>query len=240
MGVLPRPTPLSCTSRSPNPFPRAHCGSRPIPGRKTCDGTGAWRAGAFARSPSLFLVILGRAMEGSPRTGRQRRGVDARLRRRPRRRVRRALRAAQGRAFTVNLLRHCRNAGIADETVSGCLDECDSRPARAYVPTAKFTTWLYTLAHNRLVDHLAARRGRPKFRVRSIMRMPMATPTRGGWVEAITGRAQTRRNPSRAHKCASSGPNWHAALLAAIAARPTRRFSCSNTKADCRSPKSRR
>ena len=27
------------------------------------------------------------------------------------------------------------------------------KSARRYVPRAKFTTWLYTLAHNRLIDH---------------------------------------------------------------------------------------
>ena len=31
-----------------------------------------------------------------------------------------------------------------------------SAPARRYVPTAKFTTWLYTLARHRLVDHWRA------------------------------------------------------------------------------------
>jgi RNA polymerase sigma-70 factor (ECF subfamily) len=30
------------------------------------------------------------------------------------------------------------------------------RVRATYVPTAKFTTWLYTLAHNRLVDHWRA------------------------------------------------------------------------------------
>ena len=27
------------------------------------------------------------------------------------------------------------------------------RARASYVPTAKFTTWLYRLAHNRLIDH---------------------------------------------------------------------------------------
>ena len=33
-----------------------------------------------------------------------------------------------------------------------------ARHARSYVPTARFTTWLYTLAHHRLIDALRARR----------------------------------------------------------------------------------
>ncbi len=59
------------------------------------------------------------------------------------------------------LLRHCRNAGIADELFQDVW--MNAIRARAnYVPTAKFTTWLYTLAHHRLVDHWRAT-GQAKF-----------------------------------------------------------------------------
>jgi RNA polymerase sigma-70 factor (ECF subfamily) len=59
------------------------------------------------------------------------------------------------------LLRHCGNAATADELFQdvwmNAIRACDR-----YVPTAKFTTWLYTLAHNRLVDHWRAS-GQAKF-----------------------------------------------------------------------------
>ena len=53
------------------------------------------------------------------------------------------------------LLRHCRNAGIADELFQDVWMNA-IRVRATYVPTAKFTTWLYTLAHNRMVDHWRA------------------------------------------------------------------------------------
>ena len=59
------------------------------------------------------------------------------------------------------LLRHCRNAGLADELFQDVW--MNAIRARAnYAPTARFTTWLYTLAHNRLVDHWRAN-GQAKF-----------------------------------------------------------------------------
>ena len=57
--------------------------------------------------------------------------------------------------------RHCGNAGIADELFQDVW--MNAIRARAnYVVTAKFTTWLYTLAHHRLVDHWRAS-GQAKF-----------------------------------------------------------------------------
>ncbi len=53
------------------------------------------------------------------------------------------------------LLRHCGNAGIADELFQDVWMNV-VRVRASYAPTAKFTTWLYTLAHNRLVDHWRA------------------------------------------------------------------------------------
>ena len=50
------------------------------------------------------------------------------------------------------MLRHCGSAGTADELFQDVwLNVVRSRAG--YAPTAKFTTWLYTLARNRLVDH---------------------------------------------------------------------------------------
>lgn len=50
------------------------------------------------------------------------------------------------------LLRHCGNAGIADELFQEVWMNA-IRARESYAPTAKFTTWLYTLAHHRMVDH---------------------------------------------------------------------------------------
>lgn len=53
------------------------------------------------------------------------------------------------------LLRHCRNAGITNEMFQDVWMNA-IRVRATYRPTAKFTTWIYTLAHNRLVDHWRA------------------------------------------------------------------------------------
>jgi RNA polymerase sigma-70 factor (ECF subfamily) len=53
------------------------------------------------------------------------------------------------------LVRHCGDARLAEEL----FQDVWMRVVRAratYAPTAKFTTWLYTLAHHRLVDHWRA------------------------------------------------------------------------------------
>jgi RNA polymerase sigma-70 factor, ECF subfamily len=53
------------------------------------------------------------------------------------------------------VLRHCGNAGIADELFQDVWMSA-IRARERYVVTAKFTTWLYTLAHHRLIDHWRA------------------------------------------------------------------------------------
>jgi RNA polymerase sigma-70 factor (ECF subfamily) len=50
------------------------------------------------------------------------------------------------------LIRHCRQPGIADELFQDIWLSA-VRARSNYVPTAKFTTWLYRIAHNRLIDH---------------------------------------------------------------------------------------
>jgi RNA polymerase sigma-70 factor (ECF subfamily) len=54
------------------------------------------------------------------------------------------------------LLRHCGNAGVAEELFQD-LWMSVVRARHTYAPKAKFTTWLYTLARHRLVDHWRAR-----------------------------------------------------------------------------------
>jgi RNA polymerase sigma-70 factor (ECF subfamily) len=54
------------------------------------------------------------------------------------------------------LLRHCGNAGTADELFQDVWMSV-IRARVAYVPSARFTTWLYRIAHHRLIDHWRAR-----------------------------------------------------------------------------------
>ena len=53
------------------------------------------------------------------------------------------------------LLRHCGQPGIADELFQDIWLNA-VRARSSYAPTAKFTTWLYRIAHNRLIDHWRA------------------------------------------------------------------------------------
>jgi RNA polymerase sigma-70 factor (ECF subfamily) len=53
------------------------------------------------------------------------------------------------------LLRQCRQQGVADELFQDVWMNL-IRARESYAPTAKFTTWLYRLAHNRMVDHFRA------------------------------------------------------------------------------------
>lgn len=53
------------------------------------------------------------------------------------------------------LLRHCGHAGITDELFQDIWMNV-VRARLSYAPAAKFTTWLYRIAHNRLIDHWRA------------------------------------------------------------------------------------
>ena len=53
------------------------------------------------------------------------------------------------------LVRHCGNAGTADEMFQDVWTSV-IRARATYAPSAKFATWLYRIAHNRLVDHWRA------------------------------------------------------------------------------------
>jgi len=55
------------------------------------------------------------------------------------------------------LMRTLGNRAIADELMQEVWFSV-AREAPRWRPEAKFRTWLYTLAHNRMVDHLRARR----------------------------------------------------------------------------------
>jgi RNA polymerase sigma-70 factor (ECF subfamily) len=53
------------------------------------------------------------------------------------------------------LLRQCAHAGVADELFQDVWMSV-IRSRATYVPSAKFTTWLYRIAHHRLIDHWRA------------------------------------------------------------------------------------
>lgn len=53
------------------------------------------------------------------------------------------------------LMRHSGHAGIVDELFQDVWLNA-IRARTTYVPSAKFTTWLYRIAHNRLIDHWRA------------------------------------------------------------------------------------
>jgi RNA polymerase sigma-70 factor (ECF subfamily) len=53
------------------------------------------------------------------------------------------------------LRRHCGQSGLADELFQDVWMNV-IRARASYTPSAKFTTWLYRIAHNRLIDHWRA------------------------------------------------------------------------------------
>ena len=56
------------------------------------------------------------------------------------------------------LIRHCGQPAIADELFQDIWLSA-VRARAGYAPTAKFTAWLYRIAHNRLIDHWRATGG---------------------------------------------------------------------------------
>lgn len=50
------------------------------------------------------------------------------------------------------LMRHVRDASLADDLLQDVWFAV-ARQGTGYRPTAKFKTWLFTIAHNRMVDH---------------------------------------------------------------------------------------
>ena len=53
------------------------------------------------------------------------------------------------------VLRQCTHGGVAEELFQDVWMNV-LRARASYVPSAKFTTWLYRIAHNRLIDHWRA------------------------------------------------------------------------------------
>ncbi len=55
------------------------------------------------------------------------------------------------------LLRHVRDSALADDLLQDVWFAV-ARQGGRYEPTARFKTWLFTMAHNRMVDHLRTRK----------------------------------------------------------------------------------
>ena len=53
------------------------------------------------------------------------------------------------------VLRQCTHAGVAEELFQDVWMNV-LRARASYVPSARFATWLYRIAHNRLIDHWRA------------------------------------------------------------------------------------
>ena len=128
------------------------------------------------------------------------------------------------------LLRHLRNAGTTDELFQDVWMNA-IRARSSYVPTAKFTTWLYTLARHRLVDHWRAQ-GQAVFvsidddNEDSARTMVEALPA-----SSLEEPRRARKVPNSALRCAARSPRC----------RPSSAMrSCCNTKAACRLRRSRR
>lgn len=102
------------------------------------------------------------------------------------------------------LLRHCRSPGVAEELFQDVWMNA-IRVRASYVPSARFTTWLYTLAHHRIVDHWRAA-GRARFE--SID--DDADGTARATVEAIAG--SPLDEPERRAATAELGARLHNAL----------------------------
>ncbi len=128
------------------------------------------------------------------------------------------------------LLRHCGNAGIADELFQDVWMNA-IRARDRYAPTAKFTTWLYTLAHHRLVDHWRAS-GQAKF---ASIDDDDDEGTRAA-VEALP--ASRREEPeARIGRAAAARTSCTRRWPRSLPCSATR--SCCSTRAACRSRKSR-
>ena len=152
MGILPPPS----IARSPNPFPAWTPRFVPDPPRALTRGSGSPPIGPSAsiaprRGPLAYL----RAMP-APAFAADARDEDLML----------AYAAGDAAAFDAlyarhkggvyrYLLRHCGHAGIADELFQDVWMNV-IRARAPYAPSAKLTTWLYRIAHNRLIDHWRA------------------------------------------------------------------------------------
>jgi RNA polymerase sigma-70 factor, ECF subfamily len=103
------------------------------------------------------------------------------------------------------LLRQCRQGGVADELFQDVWMNL-IRARASYAPTAKFTTWLYRLAHNRLIDHYRA--------TGTVSLVSMDDEAHGDIVDALPGVAGDQPDVRAENR------QLGARLMAAVAALP--------------------
>ena len=210
MGILPPPRDRRATPSIR--FPPGRRASRRT--RRRAERVAAHADCAPRAAPLAYLAGDARARPHRRRR-RPRRGPDARLRARAT--PRRSTRSTRGTraACIATCCASARNAGVADELFQDVWMNV-IRVRATYVPTAKFTTWLYTLAHNRLVDHWRAT-GRSS----SCRSTTTRTTTRDDASSTRSRRARTDEPETRAQSRASSARSCapRCAALPADAAR---------------------
>jgi RNA polymerase sigma factor (sigma-70 family) len=124
------------------------------------------------------------------------------------------------------LLRQCRQGGVADELFQDVWMNL-IRARASYAPTAKFTTWLYRMAHNRLVDHYRASAHLTLVSAGDEAHEETVARCRA---RAVTNRRFAPRLASSANACAPRSRRC----------RPrSARRSCCSRRAACRSPRLR-
>ncbi len=104
------------------------------------------------------------------------------------------------------LERHVGNRATADELMQEVWFAV-ARDAERYAPSARFTTWLFTIAHNRMVDAMRARREQ--------MSLEMLGLNAGAAAEQLTA------DPSAGPLAAAAARDQRAALMQAIAELPS-------------------
>jgi RNA polymerase sigma-70 factor (ECF subfamily) len=105
------------------------------------------------------------------------------------------------------LNRNVRNRAIADELMQEVWFAV-ARDAARYQPTARFTTWLYTIAHNRMIDSIRTNR-----RTTSL-------ESAGSGSEAAFAVAQLSADPAAGPLAAAVAQDQTAAILRAVGTLP--------------------
>src|SRR5580698_3623381 len=87
------------------------------------------------------------------------------------------------------LERNVRNRAIADELMQEVWFAV-ARDATRYEPSARFTTWLFTIAHNRMIDSIRANRAHASldelgYDAEAVVRQLTADPNAGPLEEAV-------------------------------------------------------
>jgi RNA polymerase sigma factor (sigma-70 family) len=123
------------------------------------------------------------------------------------------------------VLRQCAHAGVAEELFQDVWMNV-LRARASYVPSARFATWLYRIAHNRLIDHWRAT-GQVELVSAGWTTTTRSTPS--------LPRAMTSPTPKPAHASARRASIPRAPRCRRCSARR----SCCIRKADSSSRKSR-